>query len=218
MTDVPIYKLKFLLLLLLSFLVFFSCSDSEPDVNSAAGFVIFDYASEKSYPSVRFAAFAETSSEIQRVSSISVKNLSTGYEWFCDNPVLLNNDRHKWAGYADFVSPRGQLIPQGSYEIVYTDAQSRSVTKTFLLQYKEKFLKTKSEKAVSLFSEEKKINICVYSEKGTLLYYGERKENWLDNKDVFKEIRDSFYYRECYIEADKSVYCLMPPCYKKNEK
>lgn len=218
MTDVPLYKIKLLFCLAISALFMVSCSESDPELNNATGFVIFDYSSEKSIPTVRLAAFAETVSEIQRVDSISVKNIHTGYEWISDKPVLLSNEKHKWAGYADFVSPAGHDIPTGLYEMVYTDAQSKTVQKNFSVYYKNAFLTANSEKAKTLFSDEKSVVVCVYSERGTLLYYGQRKENWVEDKTIFDSVKDSFYLRECYVEGDKSVYCLMPPVYKKSVK
>lgn len=218
MTDVPLSKLSFLFFVLLGCSVMFSCSDSDPEVTDARGFVVFDYQDDKSTPSVRFAAFAEASSEVQRVNSISVKCHSNGYEWICNDPVLLTDDKKQWAGYTDFVYPSGDGIPTGVYDLTYVDALDNSVTKSFAIFYKTELAKAKTQDVAGLMSENRIQQYCLYSEKGTLLYYGAKKGSWTDDKKIFASVRDSASYRICYLEPDKSVYCLMPPVYKSNIK
>lgn len=217
MTDVPISKVIFFLILLISSVLVFSCSDSDPEISDARGFVVFDYAAEKSNPAIKLAAFAEAASEVQRVDSVSIKNRSTGYEWTSFNPVLLSDEKKKWAGCSDFVSPAGQNIPTGIYDLTYTDAQNKAVSKTFSIFYNDDFITSDSSEVESLLGDSKQEEICVYSEKGTLLYYGLRKSNWSENKNIFTSVKDSSYYRICYISPDRMVYCLMPPVYKSTE-
>ncbi len=215
MRDVPLSRLVFSLFIA-GILILSGCSDSEPELISAKGYVIFDFPAEEKTPSARLAAFAEISSEVRRVDSIRIKNLSTDFEWNCLNPAIFSNEKKQWSGYTEFLSPVGIKIPLGIYNFFYIDAQGKEVSSAFLINYEEKLMDSTPEKALSLLQENSTEQYALYSEKNTLLYFGAKKQGWTDDSRIFSFDKKTSYYRIIYIGSNDTVVCLMPPVYKKS--
>lgn len=214
MKDLPLSRLV-LSLFTAGILLFSGCSDSEPELVSAKGYVVFDFQDETKTPSSRLAAFAEISSEVRRVSSIRVKNLSTDFEWNCLTPAIFSNDKKQWSGYAEFLSPDGMEIPSGIYDFFYADAQGKEVSSAFLISYDEKLTGSTAEKAVQLVQKNSKEQYALYTEKNILLYFGPKKQNWTEDSKIFNFDKKADYYRKIYTGTNSSVVCIMPPVYKK---
>lgn len=214
MKDVPISRLIFSLFIA-GILVLSGCSESEPELVSAKGYVVFDFSDEKKAPSVRLAAFAELSSEVRRVDSIRIKNLATNLEWNCLNPAVFSNEKRQWSGYTEFLSPDGIEIPLGVYNFFYTDSQGKEVSSAFVINYDEKLAGSTPENALSFLQEDSAEQYALYSEKNTLLYYGAKKQNWSDDSKIFSFDPKTSYYRKIYIGTKKTVVCIMPPVYGK---
>lgn len=215
MKDVPISRLVFSLLIAV-ILLFSGCSDSEPELVTAKGYVVFDFSEEEKNPSARLAAFAEISSEVRRVDSIRIKNLATDFEWSCLNPAVFSNDKKQWSGYAEFLSPDGIEIPSGIYNFFYTDAQGKEVSSSFLINYDEKLLNSTPENVFSILHENATEQYALYSEKNTLLYFGAKKQNWTEDSRIFNFDKKTNYYRKIYMATNDPVVCILPPVYKKS--
>lgn len=217
MKVVPLPKLIFSLFVAAVF-IFSGCSDSEPDVVSAKGYVVFDFQDEKSLPSVRLAAFAEVSSEVRRVDSIRIKNSASGFEWNCLSPAVFSNDKKQWSGYSDFFSPDGMKIPLGIYNFFYIDAQGNEVSSVFLINYNENLADSTAEKSLQILQDNAVEQYALYSEKNMLLYFGAKKQGWTDDSKIFGFDKKSSYYRKIYIGTKDSSVCIMPPVYKKTNQ
>ncbi len=214
MKDVPLSRLVFSLFIA-GILILSGCSDSEPELVSAKGYVVFDFSEENKTPSARLAAFAEVSSEVRRVDSIRIKNLATNLEWNCLNPAVFSNEKKQWSGYTEFVFPDGIEIPLGVYNFFYTDSQENEVSAAFVINYDEKLTTTTPEKVPSILPENSTEQYALYSEKNTLLYFGAKKQNWTDDSKIFSFDKKTSYYRKIYMGINDSVVCIMPPVYKK---
>lgn len=195
-----------------------SCSDSTPELSSATGYVIFDYDSMESYPSMRLAAFVQTVSEVRRVEKISVFNRKNRLEWTRESPVVFSDEKSQWTGYTDFVCAKGISIPLGLYDFTYCDGEGRTEQTVFSIYYDEKNAAITAKE----FLDKKPSNviekIALYSEQGMLLYFGDKKASWKDDALIFKTNGQSSYYRTCYkISGDNSIF-MMPPVYKNIQK
>lgn len=217
MKVVPLPKLLFSLFCAAAVL-FSGCSDSEPDVVSAKGYVVFDFPDEKNPPSVRLAAFAEVSSEVRRVDSIRIRNASSDFEWNCFSPAVFSNEKKQWSGYTDFFSPDGTNIPVGVYNFFYLDAQGNEVSSSFLINYSEKLVGSTAEKVLQILQENAVEQYALYSEKNMLLYFGAKKQGWTDDSKIFSSDKKSSSYRKIYIGTNDSSVCIMPPVYKKTNQ
>ena len=52
--------------------------------------------------------------------------------------------------------------------------------------------------------------IAVYNEEDVLIYFDERKAEWKEDDDVWREMENAFRMRFCFLNADASVLCFMP--------
>ena len=212
MKDLPLSRLV-LSLFTAGILLFSGCSDSEPELVSAKGYVVFDFQDETKTPSSRLAAFAEISSEVRRVSSIRIKNLSTDFEWNCLTPAIFANDKKQWSGYAEFLSPDGMEIPSGIYDFFYADAQGKEVSSAFLISYDEKLAGSTAEKAVQLVQENSKELYALYTATPILLYFGPPKHHWTEASKIFTFYKQAAYSITIYTVTNSSVVFIMPPVY-----
>lgn len=195
---------------LFSFFICLGCSDSVPDVILSKSSVIFSYNDYDVQPSVRLATFIETASDPRRVESFSVESLKENITWSIDEPVLYSESNRKFVGYTNFVTPKGMKIPTGSYKIVYTDAQDRTVECFSYVSYPEELLKLNSVDAEKFIGKNVRENIVVYNSNDEIVYFGERKKNWSDDESIFNSNKDYEKYRRCLNMIDDSVICLMP--------
>lgn len=217
MNDVPISKL--IIIICSIFVLFFAgCSDSQTELVSAKGYVVFDYKDDSSLPSVKLAAFTEVSSDVRRVDSVRIKNRSTQIEWNCAEPLIFSDSKRQWAGYTECVSPENFKIPSGIYDFSYIDAQGNENSVPFTVSYNEKLLSSNSSSAKEKLSENVKEKIAVYSATGSLIYYGEKKDSWNEEKNIFSSNSGSGYYRTVYAELVDSVLLMMPPVYNSEKK
>lgn len=211
----PSYILSFFLTLFLLFTVF-SCSDTDINLLNAKGYVLFDYKDSVSKPEVRLAAFVEVSSEVRRVEAVRVKHISSQMEWNCLSPLIFSDSKRQWAGYSDFVSPEGMLIPEGIYDFSYMDAQKNEENLSFNISYNEYLAEGNLDTLKKYSLDNKKETIVIYSETDSIIYHGPKKQNWSDEKKIFLSNKGSKYFRYVYSEVTENAMYLMPPVYREN--
>ena len=185
------------LFILALFVFLFSCSDSDVKISYVKAFTILDYREPAQSPEIRLAVFVETSNGVNRAESIKISNSDT-----------------QWASCVNFVCPNNTLIPEGSYELNFIDAQNKEEKTAFSIFYPENIeLKNASALEESLnnnFVE----STAAYDKNGVMLRY----ESGQDKKDmsaVFEENTDVAYCRRCLELTQGTVYCLMPPVYRE---
>lgn len=194
-----------------------SCSDSEPRLVSASGYVIFDYADNESFPTQRFAVFLEASSDVRRVSSISVTSRENSYQWNCREPTVFSSDSRMWAGYSFFVSPVGSSVPRGVYDVRYVDSREKFYDSVLRLDYRTDIMTCKACDIEKLLDDYKK-EIAVYDGNNVLVYFGEIDSSWKTPKKIFSTFRNSASYRKCIVDSSSNSICILPPVYKDASK
>lgn len=197
--------------------LFMACSDSDPELTGSIGYVILDYASENVTPSSRISVFAETQSDVHRVERLQLECIANKYKWICTEPLIFGNEKKQWAGYTDFYVPISENIKSGMYSLNYIDAQENVVSRTINLNYDSDFLTMTGEQASLAEKKDFREEIAIYSETGTLLYYGMKKNNWRNDASIFSSSRGSFCYRLCYVSKVDSLVIILPPVYKNKE-
>lgn len=188
-----------------------SCSDSVPSVSSVSPSVVFDYASEDAEPSVRLSLFALAESDFLRASKINVYNENTGLEWECSSLRKISDEgKNNWAGYSNFVSSDGVQIPKGRYSLVYEDASERECEVPFYVNYDSALYESRPKDFPWVMSGNRMQRLAVYDKDGMLLYFGERKNNWSDDKKILLDFANADTFRICWLYAGNTVICMMP--------
>ena len=156
----------------------FSCSDSTPQISSVTAIVIFDFNNATDAPSSRLSLFTETT-DVQRVEEIRAVHEESGIEWRIAAPRKIGNlNMRTWAGYTNLVPVTGSAIPMGKYTVTYEDAVERECESSFMVNYPDSFMKSKSTDFPKAFTNGCIENIALYTIDGSLLYYGNKKKNW----------------------------------------
>ncbi len=201
--------------------LFASCSDSDPELSGASGYVVLDYAAETALPTARLAVFAETSSDVHRVERLEVQCAENKYQWICTEPIVFANDKKQWAGYTELCIPFNERIQTGVYNLTYVDAQENAVSRTFSISYDDSFLAVPAEslrEKLSSASLSFREELALYDEDGMLLYYGMKRSNWKSDRLIFASNKKSAYYRSCLVSDGDTVVYMLPPVYKNTEK
>ena len=107
------------------------------------------------------------------------------HKWICSDPLIFGNEKKQWAGYTDFYVPVSENVKSGMYELNYIDAQENVVSRIINLNYDTDFLKMTGNQAALAEKKDFREEIAVYSESGTLLFYGMRKNNWRNDSSIF---------------------------------
>lgn len=191
-------------------LVSASCANSSPELVSVSASVIFEYADEKSAPHERLAVFAETGSDARRVESLKAVSRTNNYEWTAESPVVFGSDNRQWAGYSDFVCPGTMEIPQGLYDLYYTDGQEKSVQAVFAVTYPPELKDAKMNEVPEKLGPFKREMVAAYLEDGELFYYDSKKPSWNTDNDIWNEFKQAASIRHCWTLANNSVICIMP--------
>ncbi|MDE5898419.1 MAG: hypothetical protein K2H09_04050 [Treponemataceae bacterium] len=194
----------------------FSCSDSEPRLSSASGFVVFDYEADGVLPVMKLAAFAETDSDVRRVDKVVVSSRQNQYEWTADEPLVFSSEGRQWAGCADFVCPGAEPIPRGFYDLYYTDGAESTVQGMFVVSYPDGL----AALPASRLGEQEALSrerFAVFDEERKLLYFGSRQQAWKDDADVFVSFERAAFFRRCLGTEDGSVLCLLPPVFREQD-
>ena len=193
---------------------FFSCSDSSPSISIISPTLVADYSDSLSSPSVRLCVFAEVNSDIRRCDYVKARHEGSGLEWIADEPRLIAGRTRKFAGWSDFVVPSGMDIPSGKWTFTFSDFSGEESSGTFFLNYDKKMLEKKAGDFPDAIKESRNEVYAVYTDKGLLCYFGEKKRTWNNlEASILKHYPNAKYYRKCYQTKNKTVVYMMPPVF-----
>ena len=195
----------------LSLALFVSCSNTNPDITTVTGSVVFDYADTENPPSVRLALFAQNTAEVQRADRLEARHIESNLVWKVKNPRIFSGSNKNYAGYTNLLPREGQTIPQGAYDFLYVDAAGNEDSGRFMVTYPEELLTSKSSEARKLITKTLSDNLAIYDESGVLIFFNKRKKNWKTNNDIARELRNAYSIRQCLNTTDQTIICLMPP-------
>lgn len=169
-------------------------------------------------PSQRLSVFVEVYSNPRRLESVTVRR--GDYSWNIDSPVLIQSGGRSWAGSSRLEPPPGPnaapgWFEPGLYTVECVDAAGEKSESSFYISYDTELLKTEPANFAQKFSNAQS-RVAVYSDANELLYFDARKDNWFDDSRIFKDIKNSSFYREALFSG--SSLCFMPKIYKDGEK
>ena len=190
--------------------LFVSCSTGAPSFASIDSRVIFDYADSVSAPSMRLAVFVQVNKGGERSrsdaqGSLSVSAPGTGYVWECTSMQDAGfSGGGWWSGTAAFRPPPGTVLPEGQYQLEYTDAGGRSCRESFSVSYPAE-LAQQNLSALQRIAESRRQTLSAwYRQDGTLLFFGE------DNRNAPLP-QDASVLRTCVLIDGGSTVCMLPP-------
>lgn len=202
----------------LSFVVI-SCSSNVPEIRSASASIIFEYANEDALPTSRFSVFVEAESDPRRFDSMKVESVSKDFEWETDDLDKIDGKNGKYAGYTNFVMPKGEKIPNGRYKVIYVNADEEEVEAEFYLDYNTKYYELKASQVADYMKNHNGINkIALYDENKIMLFFGERTDEYKTTRDIWYKFRDAQEFQDIWTSPNSSVICILPLALVQPEK
>ena len=189
--------------------MFFSCADDAADAVNASGTVILDFNDSDGNGDIRLAVFIQTASLVQRADYFTVQNEETGWVWNVGSPDVFEEGGKKYVFCDNLYAPDKKIIPQGRYNVVYTDAAGNSDEAAFTLSFNDKITEVKGNEVKALLTPGNEY-IAVYDQENELLYMGKKKNNWNSKKAILKEYKVAYKTRVCYSNPSNTVMCFMP--------
>ena len=190
-------------------LAFFSCSDSEADVVSATGTVVFDFKDNESAPATRLAVFLQVTNEVPRTESFSVYNSESDYTWNVAKPGIFSGTNKNYAYSANLNAPSGESIPTGEYSVKYFDAAGNDDEAKFSVSYEKKLLTANAQNFKDFLTNPTE-NIAIYDDAGELLFMGKAKSAWKTNEAIQKDYKLADTKRICFVTSGNTVICMLP--------
>lgn len=159
---------KFIFCILCSiFLLFSSCSDTAPILDTVKVMVLYDYTTDRTLPKMRMGVFVQLSSHPVRLENLTIDFSEEGHVWKIDDPATIKNMQNgqTWLGSSHLVPVPGTGFSSGTYRVTYADLASRETELYFTLP----ILPSVDMFDQSLYTEK---NIAVFDAVGNLLYHG----------------------------------------------
>lgn len=217
----PATNFNFPLLLALFFsfaLLFCACSEDPISFSYAQPYLVFDWENEEDPPKQRLGVFMSFSSNVRRLESFSVRN--SNFTWNVEAPIMFLAGERQWAGSVHLEPPaalngEAGLFSNGPYSVECVDAAGKSSQGSFSLGYNSALTEAKAAEAEGLLKAPIK-KVAVYSESSELLYFDVEKPDWIDDKDIFRKVKNSSYFRRTLTAGN--VVCFMPKIFKDGDK
>lgn len=204
--------LQFSTLCIFSLLFFIiSCSSNVPEVKSANTSIIFEYENEDSLPTARFSVFVEAESDPRRFETMKVRSLIKDFEWETDEIAKIDGKNGKYAGYTNFVMPKGEKIPTGRYSVVFVNADEEEVEAEFYLDFNSRFYEMKPGEIADYMKNHNGMNkLALYDENKILIFYGERTDDYKTVRDIWYHYREAQEFQDIWTAQNNSVICILP--------
>ena len=176
-------------------ILFFSCSASdETSIAATNASLVFDYSQNKT-PDVYLSVFVQTENEAQRSDSLKISDRQNNLSWTVTKPVLISNDKKKWAGYPLLKATDGKKIENGEYEILYTDAAGNEASSVFSVDYDSALLETEFELVRNVVSSALSQITIIYDKNMNMLFYGTAKKSWKNNSLIIRDYSRAVFKR-----------------------
>ena len=197
--------------LVIAALFVISCSQTVPDILLADYSVIFDYPDEESLPSARLGVFVVSESDVRRYSAITLVSKASGLVWETSDILRIQESDMQWAGNVSFVMPEAEIIPSGLYEVTFMNADEKSDSVEFNVQYSAQYYKTLCGDVPALMrTQGGSSQIAIYDRGGKMLYFGERYPELRTVRGILNDYTDAGFFQDVWCSADNSVMCIMP--------
>ncbi|MBQ0162335.1 MAG: hypothetical protein KBS84_04125 [Treponema sp.] len=211
-------------LTVISVFIFFSCSNTAPEISKVNAKVVYDFENEKDKPVQKLSLFLEMKSEVRRIEQINVYHKDTGYRWVITNPAIFETGSNQFAGYSN-CQIAGFLndIPKGEYQVCYLDSQGRETYTQFEITKNENSISNLSKLKQYLGLENVQVWLACYDEDSKLLSYSNPDADFEINPasityngdKIFTKYKKAVYFRLMF-EKDDKIY-ITPKVYKDSK-
>ncbi len=196
------------------------CSDTIPALTAVDVAVVYDFRDGEQEPRQELSVFVQSSVDTARVMEIAVFHPAMDIRWDVREPVVLSDGERVMAGSAHLMPPYFSPVPQGPYNITYTDLAGQVATGNFFLDYQDidpvplgqpLFL---AREAGADESSEPARRLAVFSGAdggGRLLFFGRARDGWDEPSDVAASYQDAKSLRLCLDYPSRQVRYLLPP-------
>lgn len=177
-----------------------------------------DWQENDGFPEQRLSVFVELASNVRRVEYLCVKY--GDYVWTVESPVLLESGGRQWAGSPRLEPPpgangtKGAFAP-GDYIVECVDSAGEKTEGTFFVAYDKTLLEADVQGLLEKLPATRE-RYAVYSDSNELLYFDMANDRWYDDDAIFKDVKDSSFYRKALLSGN--VVCFMPKIFKDGEK
>lgn len=210
---------KFLLLLsIICFtLVFFSCSDSLPNISELRKSIIYDFENEDSSPKQYMVLFVSLYSDERRIQYFDLIEKERELRWYIANPEEVKIENKKYFGSSEIMIPDTMKFIDSNYELRYFDLADRMVTRSFNLitPYSLKNISLEELRLSGFknkeYGQEFTIHeIVLYDILNNPLYVGAFTQAYSSKEAIQKNYPQTFSYCEFFRNPDYSAIIMCP--------
>lgn len=197
-------------LFFLVFGLFFSCSQTTPDIQNATYSVIYDYKNVDEKPNARLSIFLESSSDVRRYDRIKVFSEDSQFIWDFDEIITLEKENYQFAGTTSLCPPENEIIPSGTYIITCINADEKQDELKISVSYDKDFYDIKENNVPSKMQNKNGINkIAIYDEQNVMIYFGEKTDQMKTNRDIWNIYSNAKYYQDIWCDYKSNVICIL---------
>lgn len=191
-------------------MIFFSCTQSSPEIAFEKHALIFDFKNETATAEVKLAFFLKMQSEVRRVKKIELASLQNDCIWTIDNPIIFSEKNgEEWAGANNIVQHEAFDL-SGEYRATFFDAHDEEVEKTFSVFFPNFLKNANAQEAKEKLLEDAKSMRAFFDEDGRVLFLG-------TTEDFEKQTNKRYaYFRDCLFA--ENIVCLLPIVENENAK
>ncbi len=206
-------KNKILISLAIVLSAFFcSCTQVSTHIDNSFFYVVFDYVNSKDLPETRAAVYIETTNDIRKIDTITIKNKDSNLEWTVDEPFLYSTKEKSYIGYSNLVTANNSEFPNGFYELKIIKKDQDEYDSGFVVEYdKELYGLSYNEMKLKMTELQAEENICIYTEDKRILFFGKKTDEFDSRLKIYEHYNNAFSYRAVWIA--KNAICLLPAEY-----
>jgi len=191
--------------------LFMSCSQCTPEIYDTDYSVVFDYTDDQTSPSARLTIFGSSDTDVRRYQRIKITSLETGYCWDTEVLSRLEADNTQWTGCTNLAVPEDEILPTGTYEITYFNADEKKYTMRLDVRYDIDFYDVLLPALPDYMSKKNGIEkIAVYDREHILIYFGDRTAELKTTRDIWNHYRDAATFQVIWYTRNGSVICITP--------
>lgn len=211
---------KFFFLIFTS-IIFFSCSQNLPELNTVNYSYVFDFASVNDFPEIRLGVFVDVTSDVHRVDSIRIECKANEFEWECFNPVRFTSggkSKKQYAGYSHFVMPDNGPFPQGQFIVFYRDLNGNEESSALNIYGDSKIAEMKAAEAETYLKSKGAVeNWVLYDENDVLVFFGSKEGDMKSLDFAWNRYNRAVSARTVWTQNNGRLLCVMPLIYKNNK-
>jgi hypothetical protein len=171
---------------------------------------VFEFTDDRSTPHMFAYLLVHPTSDVGRIQSLTLVQLSTDYQWLITRPETMTARDGIWVSGARLAPENPTGFVEGNYEVIYTDTSDRVARLSLTLRYESGYLTTTTATFMQLMPANAVTNLAVYDVDGQLLYFGPRSDDISDNDSLKRKFPDIITWREVVSVPDNTMAVLLP--------